>query len=862
MKTTFKLNFITNGEGIKPIDEIVGFDEFTFKVKQENGRYGRDINFLDNDLTFYKNRNHEFELLLFYFNTFMWESEIQVIINIDGLEEIIGVLNFKDAKTDQIEFLTCGIIDDNVKSLVKKRNDIETNLFSNKTIDDEDIEPVSTKKMLLKAKPIFQSSTWEMDDIFNGSTSRSELGGGAETRYFNPIRGLKSFALDDSFVPFLQKSKGREDFEIVRAKNSLKNITVTIKDSNFQINGDSDGGGNGDITYKLIVATATIVDGEIISDGFGTTLIENVVYSGSISENGNATKNGDFSFNIPFLNRNNSIMVYWSIRTRKTSLLGTVESFITIGADTKIEISGTAIGFNMVFPAVRLIDAIKYNVKSISTGGVNFPLAQINGEYYNQFIFTGKSLRNIIDDFNIKFKDIEAFLSEFNGDFSVNNGNVFIGTYKDFYPNKEIASYTDVQFDTYEVEANENYTLNKFSYGYDKFFSQREEEIKNTLDIVHGTASYVILNKFAEDKKEVKVNFIRDPFYIQEQAIKAIEVSDDTATNVDNEIFVIDAVSAEANLLFEETSEIRHFFNVDTGKLELNNDGSFNFTLLGISVGSNFQILPKDKNQGDYTIFEILPRTLVLNIVNSGASSNTDGVRNTVFKYSVLSSEIEFVSRTDEGVVSVTGAESSFTNSLFSVRRNIQKYWLEYLSTANRFTKKNIKNTEYISGKNVKIDALGISVIESSDIEANTPILSGFNNTVTFIKEFSEYLQLKNNLQTEQGYVTYPDNNGHPTRIYPKELTYSLLDKELKIVGEEKYEPSNLKINTGNVGFVIVNDLMVTSEIKFKRESNLFSIFDSTNKLLFRPAFWNRIEFNGAVATTAEELESWLKLIS
>lgn len=864
MKTTFKLNFITNGEGIKTIDEVVGYDEFTYKVKQENNRYGRDINFLDNDLTFYKNRNHEFDLILFYWATFGWESQIQLIINIDGLEEVMGILNFKDANTDQIEFFTCSIIDDNVKSLVKKRDDIETNIFSNKTIDDDDIDPVSVKNMLLKAKPILQKSSWEMEGVFNGGTSRSELGGGAETRFINPVRVLKSFSFDDSFVPFSEKSKDKTAFEIVRLKNSGKDITVSIKDSSFEINGDSDGGGNGDITYKLIVATATIVDGKIINDSSGlvSTLVENVIYSGKISDSGSATKSGNFTFKIPFLNRNNSILVYWSIRTRKTSLLGTVESFIKIGDSTKIEISGTAIGFNMVFPAVRLIDAVKYNIKSISTADVNFPIAQINGEYYNQFIFTGKSLRNINDDFNIKFKDVEEFITEFNGDFSVNNGNVFIGTYKDFYPNEEIASYDDVQFDNYEISVNETYTLNKFTYGYNKFFSQREKEVDNTLNIIHGTASYVILNKFVEDKKEIKIKFIRDPFYIQEQASKAIEVSDNTATNIDSDIFIIDGIENAGDLVFEEASEIRHFFNTDTGRLEMNNDGSFNFTLLGISVGSPFEILPKDINQGSYTVFEVLPRTLILTKVNSGATDKTDGIRNTVFRYTVISVNIDFISRTDEGVVSIEGAEKGSSNVLFSIRRNIEKYWLEFLSTANRFTGKKIKNTEYISGKDVRINAFGLDMIESSSIDAVVPILSGFVHKVVFIKEFSEFLELKNKLQTTQGYITYLDNNGHPQRIYPRELSYKLTEKELSITGEEKYTPSNITINSGNSGFVIVNELMITDKIKYKRNKNLFSIFDTSGKLLFKPAFWNKIDVNNAVATTPEELESWLKLIS
>lgn len=860
-----KLNFINGNEGTFVIDEPGGFDDFSFKIETEKGRYGRDVSFSENNFSFFKNRNHEFDLLLFYFRTYGWESRVEFIIDFDGVEEVMGLLDFSRAVTDQIEIFECSIIDDNTKSLIKKRDDIETDLFSSLSIDDNVIIPVVTNKILFKTQPVVNNSLWTSGSVTNGSTSVSELGGDTETRYFNPIMQLEVSDIDDSFIPFSIKSKSASNFELIKAVDNIKNIKINFIDTFFDITSDFNGGANGNIVYKLVVATALVIDGKIKDDEFGnSTLNENVLYTGKFTNNKNKIEQGDFEFDIPFLERGLSILIYWSIRTKKTSLFGTVKTKLVFGSGMKLEISGTTIPFNTVIESVRLVDAIKYNVESISEGTVSFPMGEIGGEYFNHFISTGKLLRSIKDTFAYKFKDTEEFITEFNGDFQINSGNVFIGTYADFYSDNEIATYDDVQFDSYEVKPNESYTLNKFTFEYDRFFSQREERTKNTAETIHGKSSYVILNKQVEDKKEVKVSFTRDPIFIQEQIKIAITESDETTSNADQDIFIIHGIVNDNDVFFTENAELRHSFNPDESKLSIINSGNFDFILLGIDKESIFEILPPNKNAGKYTVFDVLSRTLILIPVSASPSESTDGVRRTLFKYLVSKNVVPFVSASGENIQAIENklSGSDFANLEYTVGRNITRFWGSYLATANLYTGKDIKNTEYLHGKDIVTTINGLRVHEGGDLNAKNNILNPFIHKITVIKTFEEFVQLKNSIKNSPGYIRFFDNIGSPVRVYPRKIGYNVLEQELVIEGEEKADNLYLNINNANNGFIIINGIYITRKLSYKIQQKNVLLFDDIGMLLLKPIFWNLVSLNGKLAQNIEELELWLKLLS
>jgi hypothetical protein len=86
-----------------------------------------------------------------------------------------------------------------------------------------------------------------------------------------------------------------------------------------------------------------------------------------------------------------------------------------------------------------------------------------------------------------------------------------------------------------------------------------------------------------------------------------------------------------------------------------------------------------------------------------------------------------------------------------------------------------------------------VSLIEGADITTNSindiPLLTPFiYNEVIFANvEFSDYIELQNNLRTTRGYIKTYDNNGLEIKLYPMSMKYENLSKELTITAEQKY---------------------------------------------------------------------------
>jgi hypothetical protein len=62
-----------------------------------------------------------------------------------------------------------------------------------------------------------------------------------------------------------------------------------------------------------------------------------------------------------------------------------------------------------------------------------------------------------------------------------------------------------------------------------------------------------------------------------------------------------------------------------------------------------------------------------------------------------------------------------------------------------------------------------------------------YNDVVFANVEFSEYIQLQEDIRTTRGYIKTYDNNGLPILLYPVSMKYENLNKELTIKGEEKF---------------------------------------------------------------------------
>lgn len=861
----FKLNFVTNGEGVKVIDEPVGFDAADFTLKQKPKGYARDVSFAggESEFTFYRMRKHEFETLVYYYETYGWESEVQLLIETTTGDSIIGNLDFYEAKTDLLEYFTCKVIQQQKEALVKKRHDVKVNLFNDKDLDDNNIVPVETANTLVLSKPTTQSSEWETPSaysyrVFAGFRAVFTT----DTSYFtfNPCTKLTKYDIEDSLA-FLETDitggEGADNFKIVSLANSASNIKITITNLDFYINAFKEDGGDGYIDFKLEL-------------GYGANVSSNkhVFFSKYIEPDSDYSNTNEYSFEIPSLERNDGIWLYFFAKVRQSksvaNILASVKGDVAIKS-MDVNISLTSKTYNTVVPSVRLYDAVSQNVKAVSQLPTSFTFAQKGGEMYDQRVLSGNMLRGLIDKpFYFSMKEISEWLPEINGDYEVSDEEVYFGRYPDYYRNVESGVFTSVKFDDYEKTFNKRYAINQFNFGYNKYQSQKENEVENTYDVIHGKSEWILGNVFVENKKEPKISFIRDAFMIAETQKKSLEQSDTTATQDDDNIYILDTIENTENLTFEETDFLQHTYDSSTGKLTLSNEGNFSWVLLGLAPNETFEILGTDPNAGSYSVFEVTSRKLIL--TKLGAAGVTNGERTTTYKYIVSTATAPYKTWTDEGFSLIDNINngSNFANLRYSVKRNVKRFWNEYLATANLYVKKAIKNTFYKNNETATLTYEGVTTVESDSFTPTDPILSPNVHKVTVITDFATYKRLENSLRSERGYVRIVDRTDFILKLYPTELKYinSAELGELTITGEEKYVTSYINIIDDGSGILVINDEYITTSLNYVIQNEKFYIFDETQTLLYRPCLWKKITVNGANATSKVELIQWLDLLA
>lgn len=864
----FKLNFVTNGEGIKIIDEPSGFDAADFTLKQESKRYGRDVAFAggESEFSFYQNNNHYFELLVYYYETFGWESEVQLIVEIDGFDNIIGDFDFFTAKTDLLEYFSCKVVQNKKQALIKKRNDIKIDLFASEDLDGNEVTPITTENLLVKAKPIKQNSRWETPETFERTLNAdSSLGTDTEYYAFNPAQKLVKYEINDSYVNFDTvigydqaasiNNALNENFILLTAQDNLSNIKINISEFDFLLEPYIFGSGNGYVDYSFVLKYGTT----------WATATQEVFFSGVNQENEDYSNNSNFTVNIPALNRGDSVWLYFFYKIRQSASTGGDFRVDTTINSMVVEATATATSYNTIAPSVRLYDATYQTVKKISQLDISFPFAEPNGGMYNQRLLNGNLLRNISDrPFYLSMKDITEWLPEINGDYEVGEESVFFGKYPDFYRNVECGYFETVKFDDYEKTFNERYAINQFNYKYKKYQSQKENEIENTYDVVHGESEWLVQNVFVENKKEISISFVRDAFIIAEMQKKALTTSEDTATQDDDTIFIIDTIESTEDYVFQETDFLQHIYDTTNSRLELNNTGNFSFVLLGITVGTQFRILGGDTNAGTYTVYEVTNRKLMLS--GGTPSVNNNGERNTQFEYVVTKEHAPYKTWGNEGFDIIDGLANTedYANLKYSLKRNVVRFYNEYLATANLYAKKAIKNTFYKNNPDAILSYNSLETVEGDSFTPTSPLLNPYKHNITLITDFATYKTLENRIREDRGFIRIWDREGFFLKVFPQEMIFvnSAELGELTIIGEEKYETSLINISYSEIGYLIINDYYRTNKIIFEKKDEKFYIFDEMGRLLFKPTYWHKITVNNINATSELQLIEWLTLIS
>jgi hypothetical protein len=508
-------------------------------------------------------------------------------------------------------------------------------------------------------------------------------------------------------------------------------------------------------------------------------------------------------------------------------------------------------------------------VKSISGLNTYAPQFDLGGRFYDTRLFNGNLLRNVTNKpFYISLEDIEKSITEVNADYEIDKyGQVFFGIEKEFYQATESGFFDNTQFSEMNKTFNPRFAINEFSYSYKNFQSLKENEELNSADTVHGESKWVFSNKRVENKKEVTVDWTRDAFLIESVRRKSLLISEDTASQDDDNIFALDTVDTNGNVSFNESTVLSHTYNVSTSRLSLRNEGDVNFLVLGIKVGTVFTINnTPDNNTGDYLVYAVSPNELELTRTSSGViSSSNDGIRSTSYTYTIMSTDIPFTNYTNQNftVIDNLSVPDSYSNLRYSVKRNINNYWNSYLATCNLYHKlEPIRNTWYKNNGLCTTTYYDDTVTENASINPNSPILSPFlyNDIVFANVEFEDYMTLQSNIRSQRGFIRTIDNNRKVIKLYPITMKYENLSKELTIKGEEKYEDIFMTISTSESAILINNETRVKS-LDWEIVDNKLYLYDKRRERLYNGVYFNNVAVNGATTEDVAILTEWLNLL-
>jgi hypothetical protein len=829
------LDFRSDGTGMVQIDEPVGFDSSNFVVKQDKNRYGRDVSFsgAKAEFTFVNQTglfDSPFQKLLDYDLIYGYESDVQYILREDGIDYVVGELDFKDKVTDQINEFTCSAIQVSDEAKLKRRVDTKVDLFSDEDIDGNVIVPVSTENILLKAKPVIKISEWFCPNnqlhVFNGDPNYG----------FNHMFAVQTFEIQDSLSWISDLNTSAPDIKLIEAVNNLTNVELDI--SNLTI--DSNAGFS--LYYRIGVDYNSATEVEL--NNFGL-----------------AASGFNQTYALPNISIGNSLWLYFKFNVVN---LGNIAEFFT--GITKITVKSTAI--DSVTEGVRLIEAMRQVATSINPSYVvDAPRFEYGGEHYDNFIFNGNLIRGRKEDngdnvpFVLSWKSIKEHLVELNCDYQINGTEIFVGEYGDFYPNTEIAVFEQAPDTIFELGYNDRYTINEFNWKYKKYNQDKDDE--NTIDGVHTESENTVQNNRVENTKSINVEFIRDPFMLETTRAKAVEVRATTSLSQDDQVFIFDVVDLPPNATNSFTVPLTHGID-DQGNLDLLNDGTFNWQLLGFIVGDSFTLIDTD-NAGVYTIEEINTNILTLSITSITPSAI--GLELTGVEYPLTN--VAYTIRTDEGFDLIENilAPEVFGNLRYTIKRNILNYWGSYLKTASIYNDLSIRNTYFKNGGNLVSQYNGGAILEEkADIqqsELSDAIVSPVESKTKVLCTFEAYRDLEEKIKSETltgtrgGFVRIYDNENRMRKGFVKMSDYTLSTEELELELEELFESEFTDISNSGSSYII-NEVGYSQDIvpvlEYTTNGDYIQFFDAITRPLTNRIRYDFVTVNGVGYSSMVEL--------
>lgn len=844
------------------ISETIGFDKSSYKVKRDSKRFGRDLIIAneDSELVFSRDffeqmevtqmlpdgtiidyASQGFDFLLDVFQNEGWESRIEYILEKDGNSFTTGIFSYATAVVE-FDNISVKIIQNTKREIIKRLEDTDIDAFSSVALDDRTITPCSTTNILLKAKPIQEISSWSMLGARTLIVNNDDV---------NPFMNLNRYDIRSSFTPFEESTfdniEAIRNFRYIKANTDLSNGTGEIY-FNGILKYRPGGNSNTDASFRLLMLQ---YDGIFqIGDPLIITEIFRKAFSGG--SNADFSVDENFVFDLPNLNINQSLTFYWKFSAASTGVIGSNSiTFNQYSMDLKY--SSTAI--DTVVKGIRVINLMKHNLKSITDMPLIAPIYDEGGEHYDNFAMNGLLLGQITDKpFYNQFGDLMNIPLEVCADYQINENNVEILPYSDYYKDIQIAEFEELPSLDAQTKMNKLYSIKTALFKYKKSSTDRETNGENSIDDVH-TETQKYISNMVDGNLKVEINHIRSAFLIEQARQRAFDTTQTKTLENDNNLFLLDCIPLSPSSKGGFGAVLLMQIN-DSGHLQiLNNnlegDGIyFNWTLLGFTVGSQF-FIDEGENAGTWQVISITSSVLTLFPISVSATFEGEAFITVSYYFT----GVLYTNRTNEGFTLIEGVANhdKYSNLNYSWARNINR-WKSYLATATKFKPNGIiKTASFINNGNLVTKKTGEinSIADMADIVnseiAQYKILNPFVHTIKVYSDFEKTTQLIRDIAIDKGYISVRLNDGRTIKGFVNDMDYEWLNEELTLEVEEKFISDFMEITNNKITLTGYDDK--DSFSSFKINNNYVLLFSADDTQLFPPTRFNLVKINGVIFT-------------
>lgn len=789
-----KFYLIIEGQRVE-IAEPTKFDAANFVIKSEDGRMGVDVSFASGTIELQFDRlvnirglSHRFEEIIQSYKTKGFESNIEFVIGINQggslTDYVIGELDFEEAKTDLTNYFKCKVIQSNNQAILKRRSNVEVDLFSDLDSNNNYIEPLEPVNLFYKATPTRQDSEWVMGFSSQGlDLLNTEIL--SETVFsFNPYLAIEKSEVQETISPARSVfgQSNLTDFTIIAADNNIDNGTLTISEVSYKFDFfplNEFPAAAGGLYYYI---------GSDYQFGDATPLFE----TGTLNQDNPSFEivNQTFVVNDITIRKGEYLMLFFYLIARPQNQSYRFSNQVTSG---KVSFTGVSTAISSIISVVNLGDAMRQVVKSISGLPIDAPRFEVGGEFENQYITNGKLMRGLTDEpFYISFEKLLEFFPEVKGDYEINDDSVFFGIEEDFHRDVDMGTFLISPNAEFEVDTNPEFAINTFEMEYAKY--EQENDVNDSRESAHTKMQLLTPNLRANNNKKVVIGFIRCSFLTETTRKEAFRVDDDVANENDEDIFMLDCKEGQINDVIQKLV-LRHEVE-DSSVLKILNDGSFNWLLTGMAVNDFIELL-EFENIGEWRVIGI--ETRVLTLLAIGASvANFSGEVLTTLKYNVTTANI--INRTNEGFTTIVGTsnEQGFSNMRFTLKRNLLRYYANYLATACMFHPiGTIKMTKYIHNRLLETNYPGelfFRVEEGQDVAVElldlitNKLMTPYRIKTELIINFPEFWDLRRKIRSERGYINIVQNDGTVIKVFPKDCDFSWQNGTMKVISKQKNE--------------------------------------------------------------------------